>query len=359
MTSIPNDPPADRLPSFSFALPPSADGSSFTAYRQNSAPLCAITLPEGASEADFWFNSTIYQLPHGILFRAASAAHNMTRGPEQMAGGNNSEIMMIAQVSGRADSVCGERRTVVEPGDIAFYDYARGYQSVVTDFSMMALVMAREYVPPLFLSPQVHGAVLSAGNDATRMLFRTIENLFDTIGGLTLVEADAAVHAAFLMAGGALQRLLAEQRISELGSNDPLLDKAISFINRNIANPDLTPARLESELGLSRSSLYRLFEPHGGVGAVVLRQRLDHSMKAMLTGVAMKPSLRGLANAYGFRSETHFSRAFRSRFGLTPRAFHEMVSRKDHAALSEQAQRAGFASLQNWIEHVSRETGTQ
>jgi AraC-like DNA-binding protein len=77
----------------------------------------------------------------------------------------------------------------------------------------------------------------------------------------------------------------------------------------------------------------------------------------MLTTVATKPSLRKIAADYGFRGETHFSRAFRARFGITPRAFHDMVSRKDHTELTAQAQRAGFASLQAWLDFVSHEPG--
>jgi AraC-like DNA-binding protein len=347
-----NEAPVDRLPSFSFELPPSEDGASFAVYRQNSASLCAITLPEGASASDFWFSSTIYQLPHGMIFRASSAAHNMRRGPEQMAGGRNNEIMMIAQVSGQVNTTTGKQRHALGPGDIAFYDYARGYESVATDFSMMALVIARDQVPPLFLTPAVHCAVLPAQAGATRLLFRTIETLLEIADSLTLAEADVAIDAAFMMAGGALQTTLTRAGEASF-SDDALMDRALAFIDQNVMDPDLTPSRFEAHLALSRSSLYRLFEPHGGVGAVVLRRRLDRSMKAMLTTVTTKPSLPKLVANYGFRSETHFSRAFRARFGVTPRAFHDMVRRKDHAELAAQAQRAGFASLQAWLDFVS------
>ena len=61
-----------------------------------------------------------------------------------------------------------------------------------------------------------------------------------------------------------------------------------------------------------------------------------------------------MAQSCGFRSETYLNRAFRTRFGVTPRAFRNMVRRKDYAALAAQAQRAGFASFRAWIEHVSR-----
>ena len=350
------EPSADKLPRFAIELPPSDDGGSFLAYQQNSAPMCDISLPAGASPSGFWFNGIIYQMPHGVMYRASSAAHNMLHGPAHTGEGKSRDITMIAQISGQAHTRCGKRDLLLGPGDIVFYNHAQEYYSEVSEFRMMALMIARDQVPPLFLSPAVHGAVLPAASAGAQLLFGTLETLFETADGLTLAEADAAVDAAFTMAGGALQAVLTRAG-EQFSYGDPMMDKALAFIDRHITDPNLTPAGFEAHLAVSRSSLYRLFEPHGGVGAVVLRRRLDRSMKAMLTTVNSGLSLRKIAADYGFRGETHFSRAFRARFGITPRAFNELVRRKDYAGLSVQAERAGFTSLQSWLDFLSREPG--
>jgi AraC-like DNA-binding protein len=75
-------------------------------------------------------------------------------------------------------------------------------------------------------------------------------------------------------------------------------------------------------------------------------------MKALLTGSAAKPALRAIARDHGFDTPAQFARAFRARFGVTPAQFYDMVRRKDEAALAAQAERAGFANLQAWIEHI-------
>ena len=76
-------------------------------------------------------------------------------------------------------------------------------------------------------------------------------------------------------------------------------------------------------------------------------------MKALLTGGGAKPPLRAVACDHGFQTEVQFSRAFRRRFGITPNQFYDMVRRQDHAGLAAQAERAGFANLQAWIEHIT------
>ena len=70
-------------------------------------------------------------------------------------------------------------------------------------------------------------------------------------------------------------------------------------------------------LGLSRSALYWLFEPYGGVAAYLLERRLAR-VRALLADRREHRRISELAFAHGFASEAHFSRAFRRCFGLTP-----------------------------------------
>jgi AraC-like DNA-binding protein len=59
--------------------------------------------------------------------------------------------------------------------------------------------------------------------------------------------------------------------------------------------------------------------------------------------------LRAIAQDHGFSSEEQYSRAFRTRFGITPLQFYELVRRRDTAALAAQAERFGFEGLLRWI----------
>jgi AraC-like DNA-binding protein len=182
---------------------------------------------------------------------------------------------------------------------------------------------------------------IAGTSGAGRLLYRTMETLLQTADALTLAEADAAVDALLMMAAGLLEHALANEQGSS-SSGDAMLDKALAFIDRNLASPDLSPALLAENIPLSRSSLYRLFEPLGGVSNAILQRRLERAMKALLSGSAEKAPLRSIARNVGFDSEAQLSRAFRGRFGVTPHRFYEMVRRKDHAGLAAQAERAGF-----------------
>ncbi len=71
---------------------------------------------------------------------------------------------------------------------------------------------------------------------------------------------------------------------------------------------------------MSRSTLYRLFQPLGGIDGYIRRRRLAQAYQTLRT-----PSGRTgdyvyrVAQAWGFASESAFSHAFRRAFQLTPR----------------------------------------
>jgi AraC-like DNA-binding protein len=324
-------------------LGPDSDGSALAAYRQNVELLYRLEFAPDAA-ARFHAHAVTYQLPHAVLASVESVAQTMRRGPDEIARGGD-QIVLHAMVAGEVDAVYGGRAHRVCPGDVAVIDYTGEIESRATDFSIIYLMVARDMVPPQFLEPSVHGTVFTGGSGAGRLLYRTIQTLLQSLDTLTLAEASAAVDGVLTMTAGLLEDLLS----SDTNSGGIQLARALAVIDRELRNPELSPALLEAHLPLSRSGLYRLFEPLGGVRAAILQRRLDRAMKILLGGTASKSSLRTIARNHGFQSDEQFRRSFRARFDLTPAQFYEMARRKDDAGLAALAQRAGFANLQAWI----------
>ncbi|KQT50161.1 hypothetical protein ASG52_08550 [Methylobacterium sp. Leaf456] len=92
------------------------------------------------------------------------------------------------------------------------------------------------------------------------------------------------------------------------------------IVRANLARPDLTPAFIAGEMQVSRATLYRLFEPEGGVMHFVQGERLGAVRDALADPMETR-TLGRLADVFGFSSLSQLSRSFRNRYGVPPQAW--------------------------------------
>ena len=90
------------------------------------------------------------------------------------------------------------------------------------------------------------------------------------------------------------------------------------LIRQNLGAATLGPARLCAQAGMSRSQLYRLLEPSGGVARHIQQERLRAAYR-LLADPAECRGIAQVAEAVGFFEPSSFSRAFRQEYGCTPR----------------------------------------
>ncbi len=110
----------------------------------------------------------------------------------------------------------------------------------------------------------------------------------------------------------------ADRMITAYGQmNATLKDKARRCILRNLRSPHRGPNMLCRELGMSRSSVYRLLEAEGGVARYIQRQRLAESF-AQLNDPSNTRPIVAIADELGMVDSSSFSRAFRREFGISP-----------------------------------------
>jgi len=89
------------------------------------------------------------------------------------------------------------------------------------------------------------------------------------------------------------------------------------FIMAHLPEPDLSPSRICKAIGLSRASLYRLFEPEGGVANYILRCRLK-SASERIHDLKERRTLAEIASATGFRDGKELSRSFKRYMDIAP-----------------------------------------
>jgi AraC-like DNA-binding protein len=89
------------------------------------------------------------------------------------------------------------------------------------------------------------------------------------------------------------------------------------IIRHKLGTATLGPARLCADAGISRSQLYRLLEPFGGVARYIQQERLRVAFRR-LADPAERGNVAQIAEEVGFFEPSTFSRAFRKEFSCTP-----------------------------------------
>jgi AraC-like DNA-binding protein len=109
-----------------------------------------------------------------------------------------------------------------------------------------------------------------------------------------------------------------------------LFSRAQALIESKLGDETLSVATLLGPLRTSRGALYSGFASYGGVSAYIRERRLQRCYEIIKIGGRSNETIGTIAFSLGFRSEAHFSRAFKDRFGLTPRSLR--LAARSHGA---------------------------
>jgi AraC-like DNA-binding protein len=138
--------------------------------------------------------------------------------------------------------------------------------------------------------------------------------------GRNLASLDARTAGAFLEN---LVNLLALALAPAPGGEGPRrarFDALRAHVRRRIADPAYAPRRAAAETGLSLRALHRLFAEAGtSFGRFLLEARLDACRAVLEDPAQAGRAISDVAFACGFNELSHFSRAFKARYGRSPR----------------------------------------
>jgi AraC-like DNA-binding protein len=297
------------------------------AFRESMAALYTVSLPDPAEEARFTLSNRIHATPQGMLMRCRGTTFIMTRGPV-LAAQSPDQLLIVLQIAGRVETDYGGRRARREVGDVEIIDYARPFRSAATDYELVIMIVARDSVPAALLGLEPHGLLFRRGSGAARLIGAALQEFQANADDLTVGEAEAAIDGIVALTTSCARLRLAGGEAEHVRSRRKA---ALDYIDAHLADAGLGPGEIAEAANVSRASLYRLLAAEGGVRCVLLKRRLDASLRLMLTAGEDERSLTDIAQSCGFGGMRQFSRAFRARFGTPPAQFRRLARRQDLA----------------------------
>jgi AraC-like DNA-binding protein len=307
--------------------PQGASGPQFwQAFRAGVAHIYdTVALADPADEARFTLATRTYPLPHAVLMHCKGTAFKMTRGPVTAARCAD-QILVILQTEGSVDLDYGGRRERRQVGDVEIVDYARPYNSAATDYGLLMISLARESVPAALRVLDLHGLIFPRESGAARLIGAALQELYAQADNLTVNEASAAIDGIVAVTTSCARARLARDEAHHVKSRR---QAALDYIDAHLPDAELGPDEIANAAHVSRASLYRLLAAEGGIRAVLLTRRLDEALRLMLADQKDDRSFTDIARRCGFGGMSQFSRAFRARFGTSPRRYLALIRQQD------------------------------
>lgn len=234
-------------------------------------------------------------------------------------------IIVTMMVEGFAQGDLDGRAFRQGAGTFHFHDLARPSDHVSTASFTYSLIIPRPVALDWFGPLQgLHGVVVD-GLPA-EMLFSQAANVHRLLPGLRLAQTDGLGRVFLELLGVALAGVgPAESR--RAAPEGALRRRAAEEIERRLG-AEVSVADLCRVLGASRGRLFAAFRADGGVKAYVLTERLARA-QAALSDVKLAEPIGNIAHRLGFSDASHLSRAFRGRYGMSPREYRSLIASTD------------------------------
>jgi AraC-like DNA-binding protein len=276
--------------------------------------------------------------PLGMDFAVMSATSQEISGrnPNQPAA-----VWIVVLLEGEASFWDGERTTTLRTGDIIYGPTGiNAALKLTTPFRLLYINAPRvaldhRLLAPLSLKVGRFGGERGLGHVFSGLLRATAETLQD-LTSEQLRPMELAV-TEFLVAN-----LAAEDSPAAIGGAGAAraahLHRVCQTIETLLADPELGLERVAAEDGISPRSLQKLFASANQSFSTYLRsRRLERCRLDLSSPICASLSISEICFRWGFNGSAHFSRAFKERYGVSPREYRKTHLGEDLLADDDQA----------------------
>lgn len=247
---------------------------------------------------------------------------------------DSDSVKVVLQLRGKTRFSQTGNTTSLNDGSLLVYDPTRPYSFVnETAVHLVLLQLPREL---LTCRADMPDDLLQYYDADTSGLPRVLASMLSSAGaGIECLDDDSRKHI-----GDTLTSLVcAVTKVgteAEAGDSIPasiLRQRIVEFVQKHLLDPDLSIDSIAAALRCSKRYLHRTFEHESmTLERYIWNARLERCRETLAgdQGGRLSLSLSQVAFACGFNSSSHFSRAFKQRYGMTPREFRHLGDAMQH-----------------------------
>lgn len=236
-----------------------------------------------------------------------------------VAGHQGEPFQLFFYEQGGFCGVNGGRSLAPSSGDIALLDLGRSLDVEHSRQSKhLTLIIPREVLLSRLGQPLDGGLLLPGARCATQLLAHHLTTLVRLLPQADRAELPVLYDGLLALLATTIRAVQNDERIDGGAQAKAMLGAVCDYVESHLEQPELSVTMICRFFNCSRSYLYRLFQPLGGVSHYIRKRRLQRCLRQLIEQPPRSTRVIDVALRYGFTNQSHFSRLFKAEFGFSP-----------------------------------------
>jgi AraC-like DNA-binding protein len=325
-----------------------APPDQFAAWQALMAPLVEVKLADDKSREDgFPADHVTWNLGGMLIVQQRAPAHSYLRSSAKLRSSSIDHWYIALLRNGRSWTEVDRRVAENQPGKLEIRSLGYPFRGRTTESESLFVYLPRDLFAQATATLDAKNNSILSGNFAN-LLVDYVNSIEARLSSLTADDLPRIVHATRSMITACLSPQADQSAATEQLASVALMERARRYVHNNLDAAHLTPDSMCRALGVSRSRLYQLFEPSGGVLHYIQSRRLLAAHVA-LSDSADSRRIADIAEAVGFSSGANFSRAFSKEFGYSPREVRSSTGLPHPTSSVSPAEHEKAPSFEGWL----------
>ncbi|WP_296650759.1 helix-turn-helix domain-containing protein [Paraburkholderia sp.] len=301
----------------------------FSAWRE-AINVIFDTQTAESSDAGFGTRVSGYLFGEVVLGSIRTGAQRYDRSNAKIGRDGHDQYVLQFYLGGACRARDGGSEACTQPGDMFIVDAAQPLATEVTRGEFINLAVPRRLLAPLLNAPDQQSMRVIRGASPTVALLREhLGGLYRHAPEMTPANARAVLPATLQLAASVLNSSISPENMPAV--QQCAFVSICRYVEKRLTDPHLSAEQVANAFGMSRATLYRLFEQEGGFATYLRERRLRRCREILVDPSNRGLSIADIAAAHGFSDAANFTRAFRRAIGLSPRAVRMLALRGESA----------------------------
>lgn len=256
-----------------------------------------------------------------VFTEVAAEPHLVERTHGDISSGGSGFYKVSMLQSGSSVLVQDGRELVMRPGDLTVYDTSRPYSLLFgEDFRNLIMMFPKNHLDlPVPETEQLTAISLSQEHSSlSPIVFNFLSQFPAQLEHLTDRTRTKLARTSVDLITTLFSSVL-DADATTCDPNQLLMRKVYAFIDDNLSSPDLSPGLIARAHFVSKRHLHALFRQAGTTVSTWIRERrLEGCRKDLLDPVLSDRPITAIASRWGFTDAAHFSRVFKTAYGVSP-----------------------------------------